>query len=107
MEEFLKYFRKKYLWRIFGPGNNDEVLSYFTGYDAEAPFDLRESDAWPCDPESKFVPYGKLSIQKLVEAKVSYKEFDLRCVPRELIKWFPGDSGIMFEKDIVPAVAEL
>ena len=83
-------------------------ICYVADYDEIGPFDLRESDTWPCDPESKFVPYGMLSIQKLIKAKVSYKEYDLRCIPRDHIKWDKEfKTETMFKEDIVDEATEL
>ena len=109
VREYLIQFRSKYTWRIYGPGNEHDVMPcYVADYDEIGPFDLRESDTWPCDPESKFVPYGMLSIQKLIKAKVSYKEYDLRCIPRDHIKWDKEfKTETMFKEDIVDEATEL
>ena len=103
VREYLIQFRSKYTWRIYGPGNDHGVMPcYVSDYDEIGPLDLRESDTWPCDPESKFVPYGMLSIQKLIKAKVSYKEYDLRCIPRDHIKWDKEfKTETMFTEDIM------
>ena len=106
-DEYLEKMEEKYYWRVFGPTEKHRFVGRNSVH-----FDLADPDTWPLGEEADeysgrdataYVRYGSIKVvgtDSIIEAKISPKKFDLRCVDSTAgyVHWQSEEKKVLFEK---------